>query len=169
MSENRWQFFILLLAALFHPIVERWLRPWGLSVDYPFLVVFWIALRRGRTPGAFYGFFIGLLRDLGNFSMLGASALAYALVGYAVGDLREKVDRDNLGTRLVLLAAAVLATQAVILLPRSGWSVGSALWAWARYALAGAPLNALVYAFVLLVVHLIREGTRLLNEPAQRS
>jgi rod shape-determining protein MreD len=167
MKESRLQFSLLVLAALFHPIVERWLRPWGLSVDYPFLVVFWIALRRGRTPGCFYGFLIGLLRDLGNFSVLGSSALAYSLLGYLVGDLREKVDRDNLSTRLALLVAAVLAVQAIALLPMSGWSPGAALHAWWRFALPGSLLNTLVYLLSLLVVFLLREGSSLLHEPAE--
>ncbi len=168
MNESRFQFLILILLALFHPITERWLRPWGLSVDYPFLVVFWIALRRGRSPGALYGFLIGLLRDLGNYSVLGGSALAYTVVGYAVGDLREKVNRDDLGTRLILLAVAVLGGQAIFLLPRSDWSLAAAFWAWCRYTLLGALLTALVYAGLLLLVHLLREGTRLLHEPPQR-
>ncbi len=169
MKETRLQFSLLVLAALFHPIVERWLRPWGLSVDYPFLVVFWIALRRGRTPGCFYGFLIGLLRDLANFSILGTSALAYSLVGYIVGELREKVDRDHLGIRLVLLVAAVLAVQAISLLPMTGWSPGAAFWAWLRFALPGSLLDALVYLLSLLVVSLLRGGTALLNEPAEHA
>ncbi len=167
MNESRLQFSLLLLAALFHPIVECWLRPWGLSVDYPFLVVFWIALRRGRTPACFYGFLIGLLRDLGNFSVLGANALAYSLVGYMGGDLREKVDRDNLGMRLTLLVAAVLVVQAVALLPMSGWSLGAALHAWWRYSLPGSLLDMFVYFLSLLLVFLLREGSTLLHEPAE--
>lgn len=168
MRESRFQFLLLLLLALFHPITERWLRPWGLSVDYPFLVVFWIALRRGRSPGALYGFLIGLLRDLGNYSVLGGSALAYTVIGFAVGDLREKVNRDDLGTRLILLALAVLGGQAIFLLPRSDWVIADAFWAWTRYSLLGALLTALVYAGILFCVHLLREGTRLLHEPSQR-
>lgn len=169
MRESRFQFLFLVLAALFHPIVERWLRPWGLSVDYPFLVVFWIAIRRGRSPGALYGFLLGLLRDLSNFAVLGGSALAYCLAGYLVGDLREKVDRDNLGMRLALLIVAQLSAQAVILLPQSGWSIPAAFWAWWRYALPGSVLNALVYLLSLLVVLALREGTALLHEPSERS
>lgn len=166
MKESRLQFSLLLLAALFHPIVERWLRPWGLSVDYPFLVVFWIALRRGRTPGCFYGFLVGLLRDLGNFSVLGTSALAYSLVGYVVGDLREKVDRDHLGMRLALLVASVLVVQAISLLPMSGWSPGAAFHTWWRFALPGSLLDMLVYLTSLLLIFLLKEGSTLLHEPA---
>ncbi len=169
MRESRFQFLLLLLAALFHPIVERWLRPFGLVVDYPFLLVFWISLRRGRSPGTFYGFLLGLLRDLGNFAVLGASALGYAFAGYLVGDLREKVDRENLGIRLALLVASYLLVQAVALLPHSGWSLGTALWAWVRYALPGSLLNAGVYLLSLLVVLILREGTALLHEPVERS
>lgn len=168
MRESRFQFLLLILLALFHPITERWLRPWGIGVDYPFLVAFWVALRRGRSPGALYGFLIGLLRDLGNYSVLGASALAYSVVGYAVGDLREKVDREDLGTRLILLGVASLVGQAIFLLPRSEWALGAAFWAWCRYSLLGALLTALVYLGILFFVHLLREGTRLLHEPPTR-
>lgn len=168
MIETRLQFFLLLLLALFHPIAERWLRPWGLGVDYPFLVVFWIALRRGRSPGALYGFLVGVLRDLGNYSVLGGSALAYSLLGFAVGDMREKVNRDDLGTRLILLTIASLIAQAIFLLPRSAWSLADAFWAWWRYALGGSLLTTLVYLAILFLVHLLREGARLLHEPPKR-
>lgn len=168
MIESRFQFFLLLLLALFHPITERWLRPWGLSVDYPFLVVFWIALRKGRSPGSLYGFLVGFLRDLGNYSVLGGSALAYSLLGFAVGDMREKVNRDDLGTRLTLLTLSSLIAQAIFLLPRSAWSLADAFWAWWRYALGSSLLTALVYVAILFLVHLLREGARLLHEPPQR-
>lgn len=168
MIESRFQFLLLLLLALFHPLTERWLRPFGLSVDYPFLVVFWIALRKGRSPGAFYGFLVGFLRDLGNYSVLGGSALAYSLLGFAVGDMREKVNRDDLGTRLTLLTLSSLLVQAIFLLPRSAWSLADAFWAWWRYALGGSLLTTLAYAAILFLVHLLREGARLLHEPPQR-
>ncbi len=137
MRESRFQFLFLVLAALFHPIVERWLRPWGLSVDYPFLVVFWIAIRRGRSPGALYGFLLGLLRDLSNFAVLGGSALAYCLARHLVRDLREKADRDNLGMRPALLILAQPSAHAVILLPQSGRPPPPPLRGWRRSAPPG--------------------------------
>ena len=152
MIESRLQLLLLALLALFHPITERWLAPWQITVDYPFLLLFWIALRRGRTPGTFYGFFLGLLRDLADFSQLGAAALAFSVGGYAIGSLREKIDR----------------VQAVFILPRSGWSPGAAFLIWLRYALPGGFLNAAIYFLSLVVVWLVKEGLALLHEPVER-
>jgi len=159
---------ILLIGAFLHPLVERAFTPWDLSVDAPFLLMFWIALRRGPLAGTAYGFLLGLLRDLGNFAQLGATSLALSLGGFAVGRLRDKIDRDNLPIRLLLLILAYLFVQAVFLLPRSGWSPAAAAPAWFRYALPGSLLNALAYTASLLVVWIFREGVALLHEPAGR-
>jgi len=166
--ESRLQLLLLALLALFHPITERWLAPWQITVDYPFLLLFWIAMRRGRTPGTFYGFFLGLLRDLADFSQLGAAALAFSVGGYAIGSLREKIDRENLAIRLLLLLLGYLLVQAVFILPRSGWSPGAAFLIWLRYALPGGFLNAAIYFLSLVVVWLVKEGLALLHEPVER-
>ena len=139
-----------------------------MTVDYPFLLLFWIAMRRGALAAVFYGFCLGLLRDLADFSQLGATALAFTCGGFALGKLRDKIDRENLGIRLLLVVLSTLLVQAVFLLPRSAWSVPEALVAWFRYALLGSLLNAAVYALSLVVVWLIREGLALLHEPMAR-
>jgi rod shape-determining protein MreD len=166
--ESRLQLFLLSLAALFHPITETWLRPWSLTVDYPFLVLFWIALRRGPLVGTVAGFLLGFLRDLADYSLLGVSSLAYCIGAYGVGAVREKVDREDLPTRMTLLALAYLLTRAIALLLRSDWSMGVAALTWLRYALPESLLCTLVYLIVLIFVWLLGEGARLLHEPSAR-
>ena len=168
MRESRLQFFLLALAALYYPITERWLQFWQLNVDYPFLVLFWVAIRKGHRPGVLFGFALGLLRDMSDFSQIGATALAFSVGGFAVGKMRDKIDRESLPARLLLLVAGYLLTQAVFLLARSGWSPAAGAIAWARYALPSSLLNAAVYGLSLLIVELIREGLALLNEPLAR-
>jgi len=166
--ESRLQLALLVLAALFYPITERWVAPWQITVDWPFLLLFWIAFRRGRVAGCFYGLLLGLLRDLADFSQLGATALGFTIGGWLLGTLREKVDRESLGVRLLLLAVVYLIVQAVFLFVRAGWSPGAAVLAWLRYALPGSVLTAAGYLASLLIAAFLREGLGLLREPLDR-
>ncbi|MCP4545897.1 MAG: rod shape-determining protein MreD [bacterium] len=167
MRETRFQLLLLVLGTIFYPVTEKWFAPWGVSVNYPFLLLFWVTIRRGRTPGTFYGFFIGLLRDLSSSTELGASALAFSLTGYLIGGVREKIDRENVAIRLTLLAGSYLVCQAIYLMPRMDWSLPAAGAAWVRYALPGSVLNALVYLLTLLLVRGLSEGLALIHEPAE--
>jgi rod shape-determining protein MreD len=166
MKESRTQLVILVLLTLIYPLSETWIAPLGLRLDFPFLLLFWISIRRGKMPGTFYGFFLGLIRDLADFSRLGATSLAFSLGGYLIGSLRLKIDRDNLGIRLLLLIFTYLITQAIFLLPCTDWSIPAAFQAWIRFSLPGSILNAAAYLLTLFVVHLLREGLVLLHEPA---
>ncbi len=168
MRESRLQLFILVLAALFHPITESWLRPWQLTVDYPFLVIFWIALRRGPLPGTVAGFSIGLIRDLAGASTLGASSLAFVISAYFVGAVREKVDRENLLIRLTLLGFSYLFMRSIALLADSGGYFSAAFLSWVRFSLGESLLICSIYLLVLICVRLLVEGARLLHEPGSQ-
>lgn len=168
MRETRWQLFLLVLAALFYPQTEDWLRPWQLTVDYPFLLLFWIALRRGVLSGILFGFCLGLLRDLADHAQLGATALAFTIGGFGIGKLRDKIDRDNLATRILLLMLSYLVVKAIFFLPFKDWSLPAAVQAWLRFALPGSILNAAVYLLSLGIVWFVREGAALLHEPTAR-
>ena len=168
MRESRLQLLLLALATLYHPIVETWIHPGGITVDYPFLLLFWIALRRGPMEGALAGFALGMLRDLADYSMLGVSSLSYSVGAYAVGAVREKVDRDNLPIRLALLVLAYLWTRGLALLPGSDWSPLAAALSWLRYSVPESLLCAFVYLLILSFVWVLKEGARLLREPNAR-
>lgn len=61
------------------------LHPWGLAPDVVVLAVATVAGAGGRRTGAAFGFAAGLAIDLYQAGPLGLTALAYTLVGHALG------------------------------------------------------------------------------------
>ncbi|MDT0630717.1 rod shape-determining protein MreD [Rubrivirga sp. S365] len=71
-------------------VLAQWLLSnlglWGVTPDVVLLYVAYVALRRGRVPGAVTGFWTGLLMDIVvNPSTLGVNALLKTLMGFVVG------------------------------------------------------------------------------------
>jgi len=165
MRESRPQLAVILLAFLLHPQLERWISPWGIAPDFPFLLVFWIAIRRGKLPAMFWGLGIGLLRDLGDFEVLGASSLALTLSGYFMGFMRDRIDRGSLAMRVMLFAAGQLMAQAIFFLMALDWRPWDALLHWLKQGLPIALYSLLLYLAMLTAVFIARGGLQLFREP----
>ncbi|MEN9866677.1 MAG: rod shape-determining protein MreD [Pseudomonadota bacterium] len=80
--------FSLLLAFLLN------LLPWGSSMVWPDMValtlVFW-SIHHPRKVGVGVAFFMGLLMDVHNASLLGENALAYTLLSYFAITIHRRV------------------------------------------------------------------------------
>lgn len=59
----------------------------SVAPDFVVVCVILFGLQRGTIPGTLFGFFAGLVVDLGNPGHLGLNALAKAVLGYAAGRL----------------------------------------------------------------------------------
>jgi rod shape-determining protein MreD len=145
-------------------MLEHLIAPWGLTPDFAFLLVFWIAIRRGKLPALFWGLAIGLLRDLADFELLGASSLALSVSGYFLGAMRDRVDRDNLAIRVMLFALGSLIAQALFLPMALGGSPAFLFLEWLKRGLPGMALNLFVYLLILGVVFIARGGLQRFRE-----
>jgi rod shape-determining protein MreD len=106
---------VLVVAILVQTAVGSDLRVAGVAPDLMVLVTICAGLVGGAESGAWVGFWAGLIADLFLTSTpLGLSALAYCLIGAAVGALRTGVLPES---RLIVPAAAV-----------AGTAVGLVLW-----------------------------------------
>jgi rod shape-determining protein MreD len=130
--------FSLLLAFLFN------LLPWSNALAWPDLValtlVFW-SVHHPRKVGVGVAFFMGLLMDVHNASLLGENALAYTLLSYFAITIHRRVLWFPLTIQVFHVLPLLLFAQAVELVVRlvihgqfPGWMyfaesvVGALLW-----------------------------------------
>jgi len=165
MKESRPQLAVILAAFLFRPLLERWISPWGVNPDFPFLLLFWIAIRRGKLPALMWGLAIGLLRDLADFQQLGASSLALCASGYLLGALRDRIDRSSLVMRVMLFVLGSLTAQALFLAMALDSSFRFLFSAWLKRGLPVTILSLVAYLAILGAVFVARGGLRVFKEP----
>jgi rod shape-determining protein MreD len=137
----------LLLAALQGSLIAvipwEWARP---DLLLAFLVL--TAMKRGPTAGTWFGFFVGIIRDLSQPTLLGLRALTMALVGFSAGRIAENVDRTSRFVQgLVLLVLGLGARFLETLLADILEGVGT--WGW--FLLSGIP-NVFVTAIVIPLI-----------------
>jgi rod shape-determining protein MreD len=113
---------LLATGLVVHAAVAPHLAIRGLAPDALLVAVVAVAAGRGARAGAAFGFAAGLGADLFLATPLGTSALAYALLGHAIGRSSRppaSTRRADIGRSIVLaffgvaagrLAAAVVAT-----------------------------------------------------------
>lgn len=96
---------ILLALVLQTTVVARLPLP-GAEPDLLLVVVLSFALTQGPSAGAVTGFGAGLLADLHSDHEVGRLALAYLLVGYAVGAAQDERSRSVVRPLLLIAAGA---------------------------------------------------------------
>jgi rod shape-determining protein MreD len=74
--------YLALQVALAHHIAIGSVEP-----DFIVICVVLFGLQRGPIGGSLFGFFVGLLVDLGNPGFLGVNALAKTVLGFGAGRL----------------------------------------------------------------------------------
>jgi cell shape-determining protein MreD len=148
---------VLLQGALIGPLTAPW------PVSLPAVVVASIALRAGPAAGMVFGFGLGLVVDLAGEHRVGALALAWLLLGVAVGSLGEMVCAVGPTHRLRWLKRAVAVGLLCGVATLLAIALGSTLDADA--ALAVTPAAAIDAALAAVVLPLV---TRTLRSPALR-
>lgn len=122
---------LMLLALLTQTSLLPHLRIGGVIPDVMVVVTVAVAVRRGPEYGAMFGFVAGLLIDLFLQVPAGLSALAYSIVGYAVGAAQTSLLRErwwlapllaaigSLGAGLVFVLAGLVLGQEYLMTARS--------------------------------------------------
>jgi rod shape-determining protein MreD len=105
-----WRVAVLSVVVVFVQIsVVSEVPVFGVSIDLSPLLVAFTGLLCGSMMGALTGFCVGLLIDLALMQMLGVTSLAFTIVGYWAGRLRELRDPQAALTPLFVGAAAATA------------------------------------------------------------
>ncbi|MDQ1357478.1 MAG: rod shape-determining protein MreD [Acidimicrobiaceae bacterium] len=114
---------LLVLALVLQTTVVPDLRILGVCADLLLLCTVCAALVGGPELGGLVGFAAGLLADLFlTTTPLGLSALAFSVVGYAVGSVRRTVLQE--GWLLAPATALVASTAGVIIFVLAGAMIG---------------------------------------------
>jgi rod shape-determining protein MreD len=76
---------LLVLAAVLQTVLISQVSVLGVTADLFLILTVIVAVCRGSSEGAVFGFFAGIIADIAYFSPLGVRALVYVLTGYLVG------------------------------------------------------------------------------------
>jgi rod shape-determining protein MreD len=156
----------VVLAALVQGTVLARLPLPGAPADLVLVVVVAFGLAEGSRSGVLTGFGAGVLADLTSDHALGRLALAYAVVGYLAGLLRDDADRSVV---LPFLAVAGLGVLAVAIYAGEGVLLGDPRIT--RGALVRSLATAVPYSVALtpLVVPIVGSLVRRLDaDPLRR-
>jgi rod shape-determining protein MreD len=166
MFGPRFKLPLLVLAALIvHAQLLPDVRIDGVQPDLMLLLAVAGGIVAGPSAGAVLGFSVGLLTDLLFLDTpLGLSAMAFCLVGYAVGQLQAGVLRTSWWLPVLTAFAACAAGEALFALV--GTLFGQSDLVTGRLPLVAGVVGLLDAALAVVVVPLTRRAFR---GPAQPS
>lgn len=122
------------------------------AFDLPLIVtIFFAVARRNQVSGCLTGAVIGLLQDAlaGPQQPLGVFGISKSVVGYAASSVGAKIDVENPGSRLLMVASLYLVHDAVYLAIARGLVGLDRQWMWGheiRNAVANAVLAVVIFA-----------------------
>lgn len=103
----------LVLGLILQQTLIRIITIGSIKPDVILVILVAVSLRYGSVVGLFSGLAIGLIQDVYAIESLGANAMAKCLVGYFTGLLDEKVIKVMPATKVLFLAVAFLAHDAI--------------------------------------------------------
>lgn len=116
---NPWFIAFTLVLSLMLNLLPLPRGGWGLMVpDWVALtLVFW-SIHQPRRVGLTLAWFLGLVMDVNNASLLGEHALAYSLLSFAAITMHRRVLWFGLAGQVVHVLPLLLAAQTVVLVIR---------------------------------------------------
>ena len=159
MTILRW--IILLSSVVFYRV---WFPesppPLGLRLDYEWLVIALIGLYRGVTVGSMAGWGIGFLAHASDPDMIGWGSLLGAVLGWAVGQLKERLFLEYVLSRWLVLWGVLLAIKLVYLLFAVGLDPGMWISSVFPAGLGSAGLSATVGVVLSIIWDRAGPGAR---------
>ncbi|HER44302.1 MAG TPA: rod shape-determining protein MreD [Candidatus Eisenbacteria bacterium] len=124
----------------------------GAAPDLVTVLLVALALERGTVGAVVIGFALGFLQDLGNASYLGVYALSKSLVAYGVSRFGAGFLPESILFKGVLIFAASLFNEAVVLVVTAGFDVPAMIVSFIRYSIPASLYTAVVGVVVFAVV-----------------
>lgn len=112
----------------------------ALKPDFVALLLLYWCIQEPRYVGVAVAWWIGLLMDVGDGTLFGQHALAYAFLAYAADYFRRRVLRFPLWQQAVQVAVLLGLCAALVLLVRYVGGASLPRWTYAVPPLAGALL-----------------------------
>jgi len=116
-------------------------------------------LQIGRSKPDFFliGFIIGILEDVLFFPLWGINAFTLCIVGFLVGEIREKVYEENLILLLIIMCSATLLNGFLLLFLSSIFPISSFSQAHLTFLIL---LASLYNSLLILPIFIVKEGLR---------
>ena len=147
-------------------------RPLGLRIDLPLLLVVGVSLVAGRRDAAVVGWATGLLVDLHQLLPLGLSALVYAVLAWTLAGGRRSGRDAGRWWRTLQGAIAMAGVQVVLVLGSAlvGHGPGRSVWSVAAAVLGSALVGAIgVHPATACGRRLVRTSGVRFGSPLSRS
>jgi rod shape-determining protein MreD len=112
----------------------------ALRPDFLALLLLYWCIKEPRYVGVGVAWFFGLLMDVGDATLFGQHALAYAVLAYAAEYFRRRVLRFPLWQQAAQVAVLLALTAALVLLVRFFGGAPLPRWTYALPPLVGALL-----------------------------
>src|SRR5688500_5554071 len=97
----------LILAVLLQWTLRNVAEPLA-YIDFPFIIVVYVALKGDATTSILFGASSVLAIDALSVVLLGANALSKSFIAYAISELARRVYLDNLLLHIPVIARACL-------------------------------------------------------------
>jgi len=102
---------LVIVAVALQILVVSRVTVLGVSADLFLIFTVIMAITRGPTGGAVFGFFAGLAADIAYLDPLGVRSLVYVLTGYSLGLLAGRFGKVNLWGVLLFAGGSSLIAQ----------------------------------------------------------
>lgn len=135
-----WFVVLTLAAALFANLLPLSGTALALRPDFLALVLLYWCIQEPRFVGVGVAWFVGLAMDVGDGTVFGQHALAYAFLAYAAEYFRRRVLRFPLWQQAAQVAVLLLLCSALVLLIRVVGGANLPRWTYAVPPLVGALL-----------------------------
>ncbi len=147
--------FVALVVFVIQVTAIQGMKVAGSAPDLLVILLVAIVLDRGPVVAVVIGFLLGFLQDLGNASFLGMNALAKSIVAYGVSRLGGGLLPENVLYKGVIVFAACLVNDIVVLPIATSFSFGEMFVSFFRYSLLSAVYSALVGVCIFALLELL--------------
>lgn len=153
---------LMVLAVLIQTSWAHKLSILGVRPDFVLLVVVYVGIASGQIEATVLGFVSGFLLDVYNPAFMGVNALAYSVVGFAVGYSREGIVAEELTVQGVVVFVAGLMQNLIFFVFSSISNPGAIIPSFLRFGLGSAVYTAAAGVAVLLLLSIrVQGGLRL--------
>ncbi len=108
-------FFTILIFTI-QTTILRYISIGGVKPDIILIVTVYVGLRQGKEKGISTGFIFGLIQDSLSAGIIGVNALSKGLLGFIVGNVREKIMSENMITQSLFIFIATIFDGLILLL-----------------------------------------------------
>jgi rod shape-determining protein MreD len=155
-----WFVLLSLIVGLLLNLVPLSVPMMTYRPDFLALVLLYWCIQEPRFVGVGVAWFVGLLMDVGDATLFGQHALAYAILAYGAEHFRRRVLRFPLWQQAVQVAALLVLCALIVLLVRFVGGAALPKWTYLAPPLVGALLWPLVSVLLQRPQRPSRSGSR---------